>query len=118
MAGGGLHAVKNIGYCLRWSGRLAFVGNRNVQFSVAENQNMFNDILPAVWRNQCFFGFTHLLSSYGSYPLNLRPFPCLPCCPLKSPMFLRSVISATSRFLPSLLSLAAAAAAAMSALRE
>ena len=54
VAGGGLHAVKNIGYCLRWSGRLAFVGNRNVQFSVAENQNMFNDILRAVWRNQCF----------------------------------------------------------------
>ena len=26
IAGGGLHAVKNIRYCLRWSGRLAFVG--------------------------------------------------------------------------------------------
>ena len=47
VAGGGLHAVKNIGYCLRWSGRLAFVGNRNVQFSVAENQNSFNEWHPS-----------------------------------------------------------------------
>merc|ERR1719360_129739 len=63
--------------------------------------------------------FLLLSSGYGSYPLNLRPFPCLPpCCPLKSPMFLRSVMSDTSRFLPSLSSFAAAAAAAMSALRE
>ena len=116
VAGGGLHAVKNIGYCLRWSGRLAFVGNRNVQFSVAENQNIL--MTSCVLFGEISVMYAHLLSSYGSYPLNLRPFPCLPCCPLKSPMFLRSVISATSRFLPSLLSLAAAAAAAMSALRE